>query len=100
MDIYRFERILLLDKQRELLIAFAQAALRVPYEQQQKFLVFRFIGTQNQVHHPGLDGNLEAYFGYIEALAREWLLALSYGNKGTPNFDVTPLGFKYVEWLT
>jgi hypothetical protein len=48
--------------------------------------------------HPSLspDQN-EVYLGDVEALAAAGLLNLTYGSRGTPQFDITPLGFRYYE---
>jgi len=49
--------------------------------------------------HDGLKETKIVYFGDIEALAREYLIALGYESDGVPYFDITPLGFKYYEHL-
>ncbi len=91
-----FDDVLLEPEQQELLVALVEAARAVPRDQRQKFVVFRPMGSPDQVHHPGLpDNGLTAYMGDFEARARASLLALTYGSKGTPQFDATPQGFAY-----
>jgi len=86
-----FEHILLDPEQEELLAALVEAARNVPRNQRQKFEFFRA-----SVLHPGLAGGaLEAYAGNLEILAHNGLLALSYGSRGSPLYDVTPEGFEY-----
>jgi len=94
-----FERILLEPVQEELLIKIVEAARNVPLDKREKFFVLRS-SEGDSLFHPGIpEDKSQIYFGDIETLASQGLLALGYGSRGTPNFDVTPLGFKYYEQL-
>lgn len=99
MDERRFESILLEKEQQGLLAVLVEAARNVPREQRQKFMVIQtFEGTT--INHPGLPRDLAGiYIGDLQVLAQEGLLNLTYTQRGTPVFDVTPLGFRYYEWL-
>ena len=93
------ENVLLEQEQIGLLSALAEAARNLPRNQRRKFV---FLGCKDGswVRHPGLPGKtLEAYRGDIEILGCEGLLMVSYGSHGTLSFDVTPLGFKYYEYM-
>lgn len=91
-----FDHIFLESEQDILLIALVEASRRQPRDQRQKFLFVQSITDSTIL---GLDDYPNPYIGDVEALARVGLLNLSYGSKGTPNFDVTPLGFRYYEHL-
>ena len=96
-----FENILLEKDQEDLLAMIVEAARNVPREQRDKFLAIHLEErSQYLIRHPGLPNETWAYLRDIETLAREGLLALTYGNDRTSdNFDVTPLGFRYYEYL-
>jgi hypothetical protein len=50
--------------------------------------------------HPGIPSNRsQIYYGDVEILNNEGLINLGYGSKGTPIFDVKPIGFKYYTYL-
>jgi hypothetical protein len=92
-------QILLEPEQKELFKVLVEASRNVPRQNRQKFFAIDYMGGSNIIH-PGLsDGKIPAYLGDLDALANENLLSMSYGSKGTPNFDVTPQGFKYYEQL-
>jgi len=94
-----FDSIILEQLQEELIIKIAEAARNVSRDNRQKFLVVQSSDGDFLVH-PGLPiGEIQIYFGDVEILSREGLLSLGYGSRGSPNFDVTPLGFKYYEYL-
>lgn len=94
-----FDSILLEIEQRELLVVLVEASRNVTPQNRQKFFAIEYMGGSDIIH-PGLpDGKIPAYFGDLDALANENLVSISYGPKGTPNFDVTPKGFKYYEQL-
>jgi hypothetical protein len=96
-----FENILLEKDQEDLLAMIVEAARNVPREQRDKFLAIHLEeSSQHLIRHQGLPNETRANLGDIETLAREGLLALTYGNDRTSaNFDVTPLGFRYYEYL-
>ena len=96
-----FENILLEKDQEDLLAMIVEAARNVPREQRDKFLAIHLEErSQHLIRHQGLPNETWANLGDIETLAREGLLALTYGNDRTSaNFDVTPLGFRYYEYL-
>ena len=94
-----FDSILLEIEQRELLVALVEASRNVTRQDRQKFFAVDYMGGSDIIH-PGLpDGEIPAYLGDLDVLANENLVSISYGSKGTPNFDVTPKGFKYYEQL-
>jgi len=95
-----FDNVLLEQEQKELLSVLVEAARNVPRNRRQPFT---FIECQSDswVEHLGLpDRNLDAYRGDIKALAHVGFLELSYGSRGQiSEFDVTPYGFAYYEWM-
>lgn len=93
------DQILLEPDQKELLMTLVEAARNLPREKRRKFLVSQTFGGDSLIH-PGVPNDKEViYYGDIEILAREELLLLGYGSGGSPNFDVTPLGFLFYEYL-
>jgi len=94
-----FENILLEQEQKELLFIVVEAARNVPRERRQKFYVSSggMDGSlQSSLMHQGLpNGQIRVYEGDIETLAHTELLRLT----NLMSFDVTPLGFKYYEYL-
>ena len=94
-----FETIILEPVQEELLIKLVEAARSVPLDQRHKFLVAQS-SSGDFLIHPGIpDDKSKFYFGDVEALERERLLAIGYGSRGSPNFDIIPWGFKYYKYL-
>lgn len=92
-------QILLEPEQKELFKTLVEASRNVSRQNRQKFFAIDYMGGSDIIH-PGLpDGKLPAYLGDLDALANENLISMSYGSKGTPNFDVTPQGYKYYEQL-
>jgi hypothetical protein len=96
----QFNNILLEPEQEELLSLIVEAARNTPREERQKFLVLQ-LDQGDLLHHPGLKkrGDTIIYYGDVEELGRQGLLAIGFGPSGTPNFDVTSLGFRYYEHL-
>lgn len=95
----QFDHILLEPEQKDLLVKVVEASRNIPRDQRHRFM---YIGVMSGsfIQHDGLPGRtMAAYKGDIEILAAADLILLTYSNKGTPLFDVTPLGFKYYEWL-
>jgi hypothetical protein len=86
-------------EQKDLLVTLVEAARNAPREQRQKFWVAQAAGGDICIH-PGLSGgSANLYMGDIEILANEGQVNLSYSPGGTPQFDVTPQGFAYYEFL-
>ena len=94
----QFEAVILLDHQKELLLKLVKAEHAVSQEERRKFIV---VGSQGQtaILHAGLPGNLQANIGDIESLGDAQLLRLGHGSSGGITFSITPLGFKYSQWL-
>jgi hypothetical protein len=88
--------ILLEKEQEDLLIALVEAARGQPRDRREKFFV---ILSSEGTHILGLRDYPNAYKGDVEILGNEGLLNTSYTSKGTLTFDVTPLGFRYYEYL-
>jgi hypothetical protein len=96
----QLNNILLEPEQEELLSLIVEAARNTPREKRQKFLVIRALGSEDYIIHPGIKkGENNIYYGDVEELGRQGLLAIGFGSAGTPNFDVTSLGFRYYEHL-
>ncbi len=94
-----FEHIILEPTEEELLIKIVEAARNVPLDKRQKFFVLQSSDGDSLFHPEIPEDKSQIYFGDIETLASQGLLRLGYGSRGTPNFDVTPLGFRYYENL-
>lgn len=96
---FPFEDILLEPEHVDLLQRVVEAWRSTPRTQRQKFVVAEAMGGAHLLH-PGLpEQRSDVYVGDVEALAQAGLLNLSYGSSGTPQFDITPLGFRYYEYL-
>jgi len=97
VNLIMLERILLEPEQKELLTTLVEATRNV--KRREKFLVLE-TNESTWLRHAGLSGNhLEVYDADLEVLGNERLIALSYGTRGVAPFDVTPLGFRYYEYL-
>lgn len=94
-----FNGILLEPEQEELFSSIVEAVRNTPREERQKFLVIQTMDGDFLLH-PGIkkDEN-RIYHGDVEELGRQGLLAIGFDSRGTPNFDVTSLGFRYYEHL-
>lgn len=91
------ERILLEPEQKELLTTLVEAVRNV--KRREKFLVLE-TNENTWLRHAGLSGgHLEVYDGDLEILRNAGLIALSYSMRGFGPFDITPLGFRYYEYL-
>lgn len=94
-----FNSILLEPEQEELLFSIVEAVRNTPREERQKFVVVR-VDSGDFLRHPGMKkGENKIYYGDVEELERQRLLAIEFKSRGTPNFDVTSLGFRYYEHL-
>lgn len=95
-----YKKILLEEKQKQLLEYIVEAYRNVKSVDRRIFVFFDFPSGTSYIDHPGLpNGGIEAYKGDIETLAREELIALTYGQQYTYDFDITPQGFKYYEGM-
>lgn len=93
-----FEDILLESEQTELLGQLVEAARNVSRDQREKFM---YIGVSGGafIQHQGLNGHtLNVYKGDLEILGSTGMILITYG-RNTFSFDVTPLGFRYYEWI-
>jgi hypothetical protein len=93
-----FEDILLSDDQKELLALMVEAQRAVPKDRRFPFLLSTTTAGSHLIHE-GLSGNIAAYSGDLDSLAERGLLRLSFGSRGTPNYDVTNEGYAYYEWM-
>lgn len=92
------ENILLEPEQEELLMTLVEAARNVPRSKRREFAILQS-GAGDFLGHPGLPKDKhQIYFGDVKILARAGLLNLD-SSRGTPLFDVLPLGFRYYEYL-
>ena len=94
-----FEHIILEPVQEELLIKIVEAARNMPLNNRQKFYVIQSNLGACLEHSNIPEEKSDIYYGDIEVLANEGLIAPGYGSQGISSFDVTPLGFKYYEFL-
>src|SRR3989442_712390 len=94
-----FENVLLEPEQKTTLSILVEAARNTPREKRQKFLFVRTMDG-SILMHPGLiQERRDIYYGDIEQLAAVGFLNLSHTPSGFPQFDVTPKGFEYYEWM-
>lgn len=91
-----FDDIILEKEQEDLLFALVEASRQQPRARREKFFV---ILSSQGTHILGLEDFPNAYKGDVEILGNEGLLNTSYTSKGTLTFDITPLGFRYYEYL-
>jgi len=89
--------ILLEKEQKDLLEVLVEASRNVSLDKRQKFFAVETLGSHlARILHPGLPKEFPGgYMGDIEILGANGLIRISYGSKGTPRFDVTPIGFAY-----
>ena len=82
-----------------LLETLVEASRNVPLDKRHKFILSQKLNGDYLIHH-GLDTKrAKTFSGDVEALANERLINLSYNGSGNPIFDVSPLGYKYYEYL-
>ena len=94
-----FENIILEPEQKDLLILLVEASRNVKNRERRKFLVAQSKDGDSLIH-PGIPRDKsDIYYGDIEILAHEGLLNLGFGSRGSPNFDVTPIGYRYYLYL-
>lgn len=94
-----FEHIILESIQEELLIKIVEAARNMPLNKRHKFLVIQSNLGACLEHSNIPEDKSEIYYGDVEVLANEGMIAPGYGPQGISSFDVTPLGFRYYEYL-
>jgi hypothetical protein len=94
-----FETVELLSHQKDILLELVKADHSVPLEHRGRFIVSEAMGRPPSVLHGGLPGNLEVAVGDIESLGDAKLLRLGTGSRGSLTFQITPVGFRYAQWL-
>ncbi len=92
-------QILLEPEQKELFKLLVEASRNLTHQNRQKFTAIEYMGGSDIIHPGLLNGKIPAYLGDLNVLASENLISKGSGSQGTPNFDVTPKGFKYYEQL-
>ena len=95
-----FENILLEQEQVDLLIRLVEIVRSYPRNQRRKFIIAQTFGGTTLLYPGHPDKNIEVLMGDLKTLAREGLLAQSFSSRGTPNFDITPLGFRYYDSIS
>jgi hypothetical protein len=94
----QFDFILLEDDQNDLFLQLVEIARSVPRERREKFYLIKTkVGTW--ARHYAAEKSLDVFEGDIEALIDVGVLRQSYGSRGTLLFDITPLGYRYYEYL-
>jgi hypothetical protein len=95
-----FEQNMLMEDQVELLRQIAEAARNVPMDQRERFMYRKTLNAPPFLMHRRLAGRtLSAYEGDLDALCDTGLFRVTYGSTGTAFYDVTPIGYKYCEYL-
>lgn len=93
-----FSHILLEPEQQNLFRELVQTARSIPRDKRAKFFLIETMdGTWLQ--HPTAGKDIDVFEGDLEALTDARLLRVTYGSDGISMFDITPLGFKYYEFL-
>jgi hypothetical protein len=92
----RFRDILLEPIQKSLLIQLVEIVKSIPRNKLQKFIVIRAV--QGDIISCPNHKQIEAYFGDIETLDREGLIALSKDSRSS-GFDIAPKGIEYYNYL-
>jgi len=80
-------------------VLLVEASRRTPRDKRHKFLVSRTFGGDSLIHSSIPDDKRRIYYGDVEVLALQGLLTIGFGSRGSPNFDVSPLGYRYYEFL-
>jgi hypothetical protein len=94
-----FDRFVLDTEQIDLLKVLVEASRNVSRENREKFMVARSTSGAIVMHEGLGKHGVRIYMGDVEELAKTELVNLDYGPRGTPRFDVAPLGFRYYEYL-
>jgi hypothetical protein len=95
----KFESVDLLNNQKNILLELVKADHSVPLEHRGRFIVIEAMGRPPSVAHRGLPDGLDVGKGDIESLGDANLLRLGRGSGGSLNFQITPVGFQYAQWL-
>jgi len=94
-----FNNFLLEPEQKDLLIIMIEATRNVSKQRRQEFLIADSFGGSTIIHEGLPNGEVSAYIGDLEALADVGLLQRRFSSRGSPIFDIAPLGYKYYEHL-
>lgn len=94
-----FRNVLLEPEQKDLLTIMVEASRNVSKEDREGFLFVATFGGSSILHKGLPNGEVSAYIGDSEALANVGLLQRRFSSKGSPIFDIAPLGYKYYEHL-
>lgn len=94
-----FRNFLLEPEQKELLIMMVEAMRNTTGEHRQGFLFSNQVGGPYIIHDGLPDRKVRAYIGDMEILTQIGLLIRTYIGRGTPVYDITPLGYKYYEQM-
>jgi hypothetical protein len=94
-----FDHLILEPEQKDLFILIVEASRSLKRNERTKFLVAQSLDGDILLH-PGVPENKsKIYYGDIEVLAEAGLINLGFGSKGSPIFDVKPIGLKYYQSL-
>ncbi len=94
-----FNRVRLLDEQRDLLLALVEASRRQPKKDRRPFLLLQTMGG-DQIIHPSLPGgSIDSVEEDLDILGRHGLVSLKRAAEYTISFYVTPEGFDYHDQL-
>ncbi|HEY9708703.1 MAG TPA: hypothetical protein V6D48_10915 [Oculatellaceae cyanobacterium] len=94
-----FQNILLESEQKELLILLVETSRKMPRDERRKFIVAQSHSGDTLLVPGHPSQNFKVYMGDIEILAREGLVDIAYGSRGSPNVNVLPLGYGYYEHM-
>jgi hypothetical protein len=94
-----FQNILLESEQKELLTLLVETSRKKPRDERRKFIVAQSQSGDTLIVPGHPSQNLKMYMGDIEILAREGLVDITYGSRGSPNVNVLPLGYAYYEHM-
>ncbi|MFQ4136228.1 hypothetical protein PGN35_007890 [Nodosilinea sp. PGN35] len=95
------ENILLTSTQEELLSSLVEAERQQPPDHRERFTLVEVMISSPSVQHPGLpQKSITVFTPDLETLAEEGLIRFSSTRqRGFAPFTITPLGFKYYEYL-
>jgi hypothetical protein len=94
-----FEDILIEPEQKELLATLVELSRKMPRDQRAKFIVAQSFGGDVLLYPGHPSGNRKIFMGDMEILAREGLIDIMYGSRGSPNINVLPRGYAYYEHM-
>lgn len=95
----QLDAILLQEQQKELLLELVRADHACPPEKKGFKFTVATTGGSTTILHGGFATNHPAIISDIEALGDVQLLRLKTTGRGTTNFSITPLGFRYAQWM-